>query len=176
VRFWAHYHETWLGGIEPNSIAGPVGRDGGWGYIAGLRFKLASDEALLVSRTTGGARYIGFQLCNLWMISPDARRFQSSLNLAQACPDVDGSYTYLISATDPGTANWIDSAGLNEGFALLRWQVMPPGADKDDLVRDFRVIKLTDVTSLIGVAKISREERAAQLLVRDAEYASRATI
>jgi hypothetical protein len=173
VRFWANYHTTWLGGLAPNSYAGPVARDGGWGFIAGLRFALAADEALLVTTTSGGAGYAGFQLTDPWMISPDRRRHQASLNLSQARPNIDGSYTYLVGPTDPGIANWIDSAGLRNGLALLRWQSVPAGADKDALIREFRVIKLSEA-GLLDVPHVTAGERIAALARQAADYMARA--
>ena len=173
VRFWGNYHSSWLGGIEPNSYAGPVPRDGGWGFIAGLRFQLAPGETLLVTTTSGGAGYAGFQLTDPWMMSPDARRHQASLNLAQATPNADGSTSYAICPTDPGVANWIDSAGLHNGLALLRWQAVPPGVNKDDLIRECRVVSLAELDGL-DIPRVTPPERKARMAARDAAYASRA--
>ena len=173
VRFWGNYHTTWLGGLEPNSYAGPVPRDGGWGFIAGLRFKLAPGEALLVTTVSGGAGYAGFQLTDPWMMSPDTRHHQASLNLGQAKPNADGSYSYAIAPVDPGIANWIDSAGLHNGLALLRWQAVPPGVNKDDLIRECRVVTLSELDGL-DVPRVTPPERKAQMAARDAAYASRA--
>ena len=173
VRFWGKYHTTWLGGLEPNSYVGPVMRDGGWGYIAGLRFQLAPDEALLVTTDSGGAGYAGFQLCDNWMISPDARRHQASLNLAQAATNPDGTRSYAITPVDPGIHNWIDSAGLHNGIALLRFQAMPPGVNKDDLIREFRVLKLSDLDDL-PLPRVSPDQRKAQMAMRHSLHAARA--
>ena len=173
VRFWGNYHTSWLGGLEPNSYAGPVARDGGWGFIAGLRFQLAPDEALLVTTSSGGAGYAGFQLCDPWMLSPDARRHQASLNLAQAAPNPDGTRSYAITPVDPGIHNWVDSAGLHNGIALLRWQSVPPGVDKDDLIPEFRVVKLSELDSL-ALPRVSPAQRREQMAARDAAYAGRA--
>lgn len=173
VRFWGNYHTTWLGGLKPNSYAGPVMRDGGWGFIAGLRFQLAPDEALLVTTSSGGAGYAGFQLCDNWMISPDARRHQASLNLAQAATNPDGTRSYAITPTDPGIHNWVDSAGLHNGLVLLRWQAVPPGVDKDDLIREFRVLKLAELDDM-PLPRVSPDQRKAQMAARHSLHAARA--
>jgi hypothetical protein len=174
VRFWGNYHTTWLGGLEPNSYAGPVMRDGGWGFIAGLRFQLAPDEALLVTTSSGGAGYAGFQLCDNWMISPDARHHQASLNLTQAAPNPDGTRSYAITPTDPGIHNWVDSAGLHNGIALMRWQAMPAGVNKADLIREFRVLKLSELDDL-PLPRVSPDQRKAQMALRRELYAGRAS-
>lgn len=173
VRFWSAFGDGWFGGLAPNSIGGPVARDGGWGFVSGVRFKLQPGEAVLVTTTRGGAAYTGFQATDPWMIAADATRYQTSLNLSQARPNADGSFTYAIAAEDPGIANWIDSAGLAEGYAVLRWQGLPPGAAKDGLVRDFRVVKLGEIQDLPGVPRVSPDERRAQLAARAEGYANR---
>ena len=170
VQFWSAFGGKWFGGLAPNAYAGPIARDGGWGFVAGVRFKLAPDEAILVTTTTGGAKYTGFQVTDPWMIAPDAKRYQTSLNLSQSVANPDGSYSYVIAATDPGVANWIDTAGLDEGFAVLRWQGLPPGATKDGLLREFKVVKLSELSSL---PKVSPAERRQQLAERADGYANR---
>ncbi len=173
VSFWSVFPDKWFGGIAPNTVGGPTPRDGGWGFVAGVHYKLQPGEALLVRTTDGQAQYTGFQVTDTWMIAPDAKRFQTSLNTSQARADADGGYTYVIAPTDPGVANWLDTAGLTEGFAVLRWQALPPGAAKDGLVREVRVVRIADLAGLIGVARISPADRRAQTLARADGYANR---
>ena len=108
------------------------------------------------------------------MISPDARRHQASLNLAQAAANSDGTRSYVITPIDPGIHNWVDSAGLHNGIALLRWQAMPAGVDKDDLIREFRVLKLSELDDL-PLPRVSPDQRKAQMAMRHSLYAGRAT-
>jgi hypothetical protein len=176
VRFWSDFHTTWLGGLAPNAFAGPVPRDGGWGFIAGLRFDLAPDQGLLVRTIAGSAAYTGFQLTDPWMMTADARKHQASINISQARPDEDGGYTYVISAEDPGVANWLDTAGLHSGFALLRWQAMSGHTEGVSLLKDFRVINSVEATTLPGVPHTSKEERLAEITDRARLYAMRATV
>ncbi len=173
VRNWADFPHHWFGGLKPNTYGGPIGREGGWGFVAGLRFSLADDEALAVTLSRGNAGYTGFQVVDPWTIAADARGNLTSLNLAQAAPDRDGNYTYVIAKADPGVANWLDTTGLNDGFAVIRWQAPPAGATKDGLVRSFKVIKLADAAKLPGIARTTPAKRRAQLAQRAAEWALR---
>ena len=84
------------------------------------------------------------------MIAPDARQHQCSLNISQATPDADGACTYIIAATDPGVANWLDPARINDGFGILRWQNVPPDMTAQGLIRDLRVLSPADVAALRG--------------------------
>lgn len=174
VRFWAKFPDVWLGGVATNKSAPPAAREGGWGFIGGVNFKLAADEAALVKIAPGKAKYMGFQLADPWMIGPDNGRRQCCLNLAQSTPDADGLYTYIISPVDPGVANWLDSCGMQEGLGLMRWQGFPEGAaDDQGLFHEFKIIKLSDVAKLVGVAKVTPEQRARQIALRQDSYFSR---
>jgi len=172
VHTWASFKVTWLGGIKPNTIVGPVGRAGGWGYIAGGRFSLAPGEALQITTSRGPAAYAGVQVTDPWIVAPDGSRHLTSLNISQAKPDSDGSYTYILSPQDPGVANWIDSAGLRNGYVLLRWQQLPPEATADGLLKDYKVIRLADGLPQ-GLVKVTPEQRAAQMAEHRSQYANR---
>jgi hypothetical protein len=89
-------------------------------------------------------------------------------------PDADGRYTYVISRVDPGVASWLDTCGMNEGLGLMRWQGFPGGAtDNSGLFQDFRIIKMSEIDQLKGVARITPEERSKQLSARQDRYFSR---
>mgnify|MGYP000216847335 FL=1 len=49
IRFWRGFKDDFLGFPEPNRLVGPNGRDGNWGYLAGGRFAITDDEAVLVT-------------------------------------------------------------------------------------------------------------------------------
>jgi hypothetical protein len=171
VGFWSKFKDTWLGGIKPNTIVGPIARDGGWGYLAGSRFDLAPDEAAVVNVRKAGAAYIGLQATDLWMVAPDARLHQTSLNTSQVTYDADGSVTYVVAAHDPGVANWIDTGGLRAGYFLIRWEGFPRGAKPDGLLRTFKVVKIADLPG--SLPHVTAEGRQAQLAERVKGYANR---
>lgn len=174
VRFWAGFPDVWLGGVAVNSVAEPAPREGGWGFIGGVHFKLAPGEAAVVTMHPGEAAYMGFQLTDPWMVAPDNGRNQSCLNRSQSVPDADGRYTYVIAPVDPGVANWLDTCGMNEGLGLMRWQGFPGGAkDNSGLFHGFRIVKLSEIDDLEGIVRVTPEERSIQLAARQESYFSR---
>lgn len=173
VRNWSKFATYGFGGLKPNTHSQPGGRAGGWGFVMGIRFSLAEDEAAVVTIARGDAKYTGFQVVDPWTIADDARKYQTSLNTAQSTPDKDGNYTYVISPRDPGVANWLDTNGLRDGFGIVRWQAVPAEMTNAGLMRGYRVIKLADVAKLRGVARVTPAQRRAQLERRAREWANR---
>jgi hypothetical protein len=175
VRFWAHFPDIWFGGLKPNTHSEAQARPGGWGFVSGLNFHLAPGEALLVTLSPGQAKYTGFQINNPWMIAPDARTRQVCLNNTQSTKNADGTVTYVISREDPGVANWLDTAGMDDGLAIMRWQSVPAGMTNDGLIRDFRVVKLSEVAAMKDLPRVTPEERRARVAKRTPDYNTRVT-
>jgi hypothetical protein len=175
VESWRGFKDTFLDYPEPNRLVGPNGRPGGWGFLVGGRFRIADDEAVVVNTSDGGANYTGFQIADPWTIAPDPIYRLSSLNKSQAAPNLDGGYTYVLSLRDPGLHNWIDTAGLHEGWMLLRWQGVPSSTDPATLARAVRVVKLAALASALppGVPAIELQGRRAQMAARIADHARR---
>src|SRR3546814_6003801 len=59
VRFWGTFKDDFLGFPEPNKLVGPNGREGGWGYLAGGRFRLGEREAVILTLDPAGSYYTG---------------------------------------------------------------------------------------------------------------------
>jgi hypothetical protein len=174
VRFWLDANIRWVKPVAVNALLPPAGRDGGWGYLSGGQFKLADDEAMVVTVDPKGARYMGFQIADPWMIVPDSRVHQTSLNNTQAAYNPDGTITYVIAVKDPGVANWIDTGGPHEGFSTIRWQVLPEGVTKDGLIRRAEVMKVEKVRAQnLGGPLLSKKQRKAQLAQRAIDYDKR---
>ena len=173
IRFWSHFPEIWFGGLGPNTISKLQQRPGGWGFVAGVNYHLAPDEAQVITLDPGGAKYTGFQINDPWMIAPDARARQVCLNGSQVTPNADDTVTYVIAASDPGAANWLDTTGYHDGLAILRWQAIPPGLKGDGLIREFKVVKLSEVAAMPGLPRVTPAERRARVAARKGDYETR---
>ena len=171
VRFWRGFKDEFLGFPEPNKLVGPNGRDGNWGYLAGGRFAVADDEAVLVTLDPVGSYYTGFQITDPWTIAPDPMLRLASLNKGQVTPNADGTVTYAIALADPGVANWIDTCGLHEGWMLTRWQGVPAGPPIEQMIREVRQMKIADIP--VGVPRIDLAGRRAQIAARARSFALR---
>ena len=171
VHFWSHFKDDFLGHPEPNQLVGPNGRDGNWGYLAGGRYRIADDEAVLVTLDPSGSYYTGFQITDPWTIAPDPMHRSTSLNRSQCTPNPDGTVTYTIGLADPGTANWIDTCGLHEGWMLTRWQGVPADAPLDGMAREVRLVKLDEIPA--DVPRVDLAGRRAQIKERARGFALR---
>lgn len=171
VRFWRGFKDDFLGHPPPNRLVGPNGRDGDWGYLAGGRFVIADDEAVLVTLDPLGSYYTGFQITDPWTIAPDPMLRLASLNKTQCTPNADGSVTYAIALADPGIANWIDSCGLHEGWMLTRWQGVPVNPPLDRMIREVRLAKLDEIP--LDIPRVGLEERRKQIAARSKAFAQR---
>ena len=142
-------------------------------YVMG-RFELEPSEAFVVDVSDGGAEYFTVPLSNIWGTTLDLVDRTGSLNKAQSVANEDGTYTYVISPTDPEVANWIDSDGLNEAILTLRMAEFGADGPKEDLGARGRVVKLADLDSEVPeLPRVSADERATELADRRAAYLRR---
>ena len=74
-------------------------------------FELAKDQVLVLTIHPGSAKYVTVPVTNLWGTTMDPVHHVSSRNLDQAAKNPDGSFTVIVSPTDPGLANWVDTEG-----------------------------------------------------------------
>jgi len=162
----------YLDSRPPNQISEPVdpGRFGGVSgrFMAFGWWDLAPDEALILTTWPASGNYQGVQLTDLWWSSLEYANRQTSLTGDQARLDDAGSYTFVLAATDPGVANWLDTMDRRRGVIMLRYD----GTTESEFVPEHRpvarVVKLTqlDVELAPGVARIGPEERRAELARR----------
>lgn len=173
--FWMQFNERFFYTIPPDTIPAPRARPGGRGFSASSHFALADDEALVVTLDRLGAGSLGFQIADSWGVAYEYVDRTSSLNQNQAVPNPDGSFTYVVSAKDPGFANWLDPSGETAGILVLRWQVLPEGADPAKAIRKVEVVKLGALEQAMpaGARKLSPEERKTQQSERARQYARR---
>ncbi len=174
-RFWVDFNAQYLYSRPANVFEPPRVRPGGRGVSAMGHFSLASDEALVVTVETLGARSLGIQLADPWGVAYEYVDRTSSLNQDQAHPNADGSYTWVISAADPGVHNWLDPDGREAGIMLLRWQVLPGEPSPAQAIREVRVVKRAALAAALpaGTRLVTRDERTAQRAERARQYQRR---
>src|SRR5262249_43824359 len=118
-------------------------------------------------------------LQNIATVTPDYVNNQSSLNTATAIANPDGSYTWVISTTDPGVQNWIDTTGIDDGTLYVRWlgysNPMDPLNPANAPTITAQVVNLDDLNSVLpaGTATVTPEQRAEQIAQRATGYANR---
>jgi len=143
-------------------------------YILG-DFRLSDDEALVIDVELGGAQYFICPVTNVWGTTNDIVNRTGSLNKAQSVANADGSYTYVVSAFDPGVHNWVDTCGTHEGILTLRWAEFPEGRPGPGLRAQSRLVRRERLRAELppGTRWLTGEQRARQLARRAASYAWR---
>jgi hypothetical protein len=139
-------------------------------------FQIADDEALVLTIDPIGARYLGFQLCDHWMIGTEYISATGSLNHAQAARNDDGTITLVISPIDPGAYNWVDTERLNSGEMLIRWQALPhPPKEENPSIATSRLVKLAQLHDVLprGTRMADAQERRRQIEQREQGFARR---
>jgi hypothetical protein len=127
AQTFTNFSETLKDKIPLNTIDGSLqdffmrsGGDPNIFYLQGY-WRLAADEALVIESDVPDCLFWNFQLDNYWMESMDYRYLQVALNKFSAKYTADGRLKLVIAARDPGTGNFIDTAGHTEGGMILRW-------------------------------------------------------
>jgi hypothetical protein len=122
---------------EPNSVGTPwsfrnAGVDAAGAvdifYSSGT-FSLEPGQALVMDGTLPPSRFTNVMLWNVHMQTLEYRSRRSSLNSAQMVTDADGHYRIVISATDPGVPNWLDTGGHRRG--TIFWRFLLPEHDPE---------------------------------------------
>ncbi len=84
-------------------------------------WRLEPGQALVIEVTPPPCEAWNFQLNNHWMESLDYRYHKIWVNQKTARYRADGSVRIIVSASDPGVDNWIDTVGHTRGTMLFRW-------------------------------------------------------
>ena len=103
-------------------------------------WELAPDEALVIEVTPPECHYWNLQLGNIWAESLDYHFHQTHVNSGQARYEADGSVRIIVAHEDPGTGNWLDTAGHHHGTMGVRWV-----RAKDHPEPQCRVVSLADL-------------------------------
>ncbi|WP_238951026.1 DUF1214 domain-containing protein [Mycobacterium sp. IDR2000157661] len=137
-------------------------------------FQLADDQALVLRIDPGQAEHFVVPTYNIWTITDDYWNEPASLNTEQAVPNADGTYTVVISPTDPGAANWVSTSGLNQGTLSIRFQGLPGEVTDGPSIVDQQVMSHQELAGYLpAIPFVTPAERAAQLAARKEGFDNR---
>jgi hypothetical protein len=121
-------------------------------------WELGEDQALVIEVSPPDALYWSVSLGNHWWETIDYANRQSSLNGHQAVIDDDGVFRAVVAHSDPGVANWLDTAGQRLGPVIFRWLRASSAP-----VPTTRVVSVDDLTAALPArtARVDVEERGA---------------
>ena len=143
-------------------------------YIGG-HFALEDDEAFVIRVNDGGAAYFTVPISNVWGTTLSIVDRTSTLNKAQATPEPDGTFTFVLCREDPGVHNWLDTCGLSEGTLTLRMAEFPGKRARPDLSVRGEVVKLADLRAKLpeSTTWVDADARARQQAARAKAYKRR---
>ena len=121
-------------------------------------FQVADDEALVLeTRIPEKAHYWNVQVVDGLWNQVDIGYRQSSLNGHTAYVGADGWFRAVLSARDPGYANWLDTGGHGFGMLIGRWYRC-----SDHPTPSVKKLKTAQVGAYLGegTARITPEARA----------------
>ncbi|MEZ5573954.1 MAG: DUF1214 domain-containing protein [Halioglobus sp.] len=132
--------------LTPNAFPAPV-PPGDFGLAAFdahysmAPFFIGPDEALVITGRWPECRFGNVCLWNRFQQTLDYRSRSVSLNRAQTVLEADGSFRMIISHTDPGQPNWLDTEG--NLFGLVFWRFFLVTGDVE--TPQAEVVKLADL-------------------------------
>jgi len=148
---------------DPGAQGGVPGR-----FMVSGHFDLAPDEALVIRTWPMSGNYQGIQLADMWYSSLEYGNRQTSLTGDQSYKNADGSYSYVISARDPGVPNWLDTYERRQGVIMLRFDGMQ-GKPFDPAHYPYaEKVKLRDIRSKLpkDTPSITPQQRAQDIAQR----------
>ena len=161
---------------QPNVLTDPISNAQ---FLATQRqssgyFQLDGDQALVVNIDPASAGYFVVPVYNDWTITDNYWDQQTSLNNAQAVANDDGTYTLVISPTDPGVANWVSTGGLNQGTITIRFQDIDATSPNSPTVSS-QVVPLDQLDTVLppGTVYVTAQERQEQIARRQEGFDNR---
>jgi hypothetical protein len=140
--------------------------------VSAGNFDLTAGQALIVQVPDVPSAYSGIELMNVFGAALPYTLAQTTLDNTQAFHDPDGYTYYVVSATNPGVANWLDSSGVTSGEIFARFENLPAGADPTGLPVTTEVVPVADVASYLpaDTPTVSPAEYAADMSQRVLSY------
>lgn len=134
------------------------------------------EQAMVVTvPACDAAPYQAIQIGSRWYVSTDYEHHQTSLTRAQSQVDPDGMIRYVISESNPGIANWLETTGHPLGLTMLRWQRVSRDLTADDGPR-VQVVPFDEVEQHLPFHEQNRvtpQEYAARIEARQVGVARR---
>ena len=120
----------------------------------------------------GTANYMTVPVSNLWGTTMDPVHHLSSRNKDQMAKNPDGSFTVIVSPTDPGLQNWVDTEGLSEGMLFLRWAAIAGGPDAPKPAVESKIGPMSKLADAVPptLGKVDKAEREREVRQRARDY------
>jgi len=137
-------------------------------------FQLDDGQALVVTINPGNAGYFVVPVTNNWTITDNYWDQQTSLNISQAKKNPDGTYTIVISPSDPDVWNWVSTGGLNQGTISIRFQDLDGTSSTLPTVSS-QVVSLDDLPGVLppGTVYATPQDRLDQIALRKSGFNNR---
>ena len=136
-------------------------------------FKLKSDEAFVITLTSGKSSYWVLPVTTMGLLTQDPENNIVSFNPYQSAQNKNGSYTFVLSAKDTGIRNWIDTSKLSQGTLMVRWQGLPKGDGTAKGIQLYsQVVKIDDLDKVLPseTERLDEDGRQRQIEQRRREY------
>lgn len=166
VKHWPESLEKRRTSLPTNFLPTPqVSSQGASSIRYGLTLlDLAADQGLYIEFEPPEADYWSLQLYDFpWWESLDARDSSTSLNCDQIRVDDDGKVRLVVSESDPGIVNWLDSRTAPKALLIYRcvWATKVPETDSE-------VVDLRDLGQRLPAQypRVSAEARSELLRAR----------
>jgi hypothetical protein len=176
IQTWFAFPHFFQYQEQVNTLTAPQSTPGG---LASQRssighYELDDDQALVITvPRCDDCSYQGIQVGSDWYASTDYETHQTSLTKAQAVTDPDGLMRFVVSAQNPGIANWLETTGHRTGALMLRWQRLERDLTADD-GPSVEKVPFAGVRELLPhYAPVSPEEYAARIAARQRSVARR---
>ncbi len=145
--------------LLPEAAKAAVGGNAQNRYYCGS-WDLIDNQALLIEVTPTKARYWSIVAQNVWMQAFAHESIPSSINIDSAVRDTDGKIRVIVSAQDPGYANWICTGGLRIGPLVVRWN-QTEGEER----METKLVNFDEISQAMPAksTKVAPEDRQQQL-------------
>jgi Protein of unknown function (DUF1214) len=166
VEVWKNYVAGLRNFVPINELQAPLKPVGGAENMlhgAG-QWDLQPHQALLIAFDRPEVTYWSIQTYVLdWMVPLDFANRVTSLNDSQLRQDDDGGFRIVLSHTDPGVHNWLDTSGLQHGLFTYRYVRATHAPAPTTVVVDAEKVK---ALLPAGTPNITTEERRNQIAAR----------